>query len=391
VKTSLKARGRVVLVGGGISGLSIAVRLSQCGLPVIVLESGCLGSGASSKNQGWLYSGAWFAPRQPHLAQACYESLKQTIDFCDECLEPATPPMIFIISSAAKPDSLWTEAWKRVELPYQQMTIEQAVAETQIAAPLVRHAFRLPDRAIQTDVLLRFLTTKAEHQGVEVRTKTTVTRLLQEGNHVTGVVTSSGKEVLGDLVILAANGGGKELCPNPNSTMGQQAEFTRVGLKTHCLTARPRVAMSPYCIVDLNGFSHAPHGNESVFGSSRWVVVTDARDRTVIGDEIRRLRAMLSTVHPQFEGAPHQTLEWAGSTVQAMHVDQVEPGVAPMPTVIDHECEPPCVSNLLSVFPGRATLWPQLAEMTRVAVLNKFGLKHSKSTEAPWAVADRGA
>jgi len=64
---------RVVIVGGGISGLSIAVRLSQFGLSVTVLESGYLGDGTSSRNQGWLYSGAWFAPQQPSLARACHE------------------------------------------------------------------------------------------------------------------------------------------------------------------------------------------------------------------------------------------------------------------------------------------------------------------------------
>jgi hypothetical protein len=58
--------------------------------------------------------------------------------------------------------------------------------------------------------------------------------------------------------------------------------------------------------------------------------------------------------------------------MQATHVDQVEPGIAPMPTVIDHECEPPRVTNLLSVFPGRATLWPRLAELARAAVLAKL-------------------
>ena len=42
--------------------------------------------------------------------------------------------------------------------------------------------------------------------------------------------------------------------------------------------------------------------------------------------------------------------------------EQIEPELTPMPTVIDHEHEAPQASNLLSVFPGRASLWPQLAE-----------------------------
>ena len=363
---------RIVIVGGGISGLSIAVRLSELSLPVTVLESGCLGAGSSTRNQGWLYSGAWFAPRQSSLARACYESLKQTIHTCHECLEPATPSMIYVISSPSTPVSDWTNAWDKAEIPYQRVSVDEALAETGIAASLVRHAFRLPDRAIQTDVLLAFLTAKAEHQGVDVRPGTTVTRLSKGGNRVRGVVTSSGDEIPARLVILAANVGGADLWAAPIAETGFQSEFTKVRLKTHCLTVRPRLANSPFCIVDLEGFNHLPHANDSIFGSSRWLPVTDGHDRAVVAGETERLRKLLTTAYPQFRPQDHEMLDWAGSTMQAMHMDQVEPGIAPMPTVIDHETEPPRITNLLSVFPGRATLWPQLAELARVAVMGKL-------------------
>jgi glycerol-3-phosphate dehydrogenase len=363
---------RIVIVGGGFSGLAIAIRLAESGLPVSVLESGHLGDGSSTRNQGWLYSGAWFAPRQPSLARACYESLKQTIHACDECLEPATPPMIYVVSSPSSSVFTWTNAWEAAEIPYQRLSVGEALAETGIAPSLVQHAFRLPDRAIQTDVLLAFLTAKAEHHGVEVRTKTTVDRLSKAGDRVRGVVTSKGDEIPARLVVLAANVGGADLCPPPTARAGYQTEFTKVRLKTHCLNARPRMATSPYCIVDLDGFNHVPHANDSVFGSSRWLPVADGHDRAVVPAEIERLRTTLISAYPQIRPQDYEIIDWAGSTMQAMHVDQVEPGIAPMPTVIDHESEPPRVTNLLSVFPGRATLWPQLAELARAAIMAKL-------------------
>lgn len=378
---------RIVIVGGGISGLSIAVRLSQSGLPVTVLESGYLGDGASSRNQGWLYSGAWFAPRQLSLAIACYESFKQTVHLCDECLEPATASMIYLISSPATPVSYWTDAWGAAGIPYGGLSIEEAIAETGVAGPVVRHAFRLPDRAIQTDVLLAFLTAKAEHQGVEIRTRTSVSRLMKVGDEVRGVVTSTDTEIPARLVILAANVHGADLWPS-TTRAGYQTEFTRVCLKTHCLTVRPRVANSPYCIVDLEGFNQVPHADRSILGSSRWLAATDSRDRTLVPGEIDRLRRLLKSAHPQFDATQHEIIEWAGCTMQAMHSHQVEPGVAPMPTVIDHECEPPRVKNLLSVFPGRATLWPQLAELARIAVMDKIQSKNPRSAEASWVAAN---
>jgi len=52
--TSSHHANRVVIVGGGVAGLSIAVRLAQSGLPVTVLEASKLGHEASTRNQGWL-------------------------------------------------------------------------------------------------------------------------------------------------------------------------------------------------------------------------------------------------------------------------------------------------------------------------------------------------
>ncbi len=49
---------RIVIVGGGIAGLSTAVRLTQAGFPITVLEASRMGGGASTRNQGWLHSGA---------------------------------------------------------------------------------------------------------------------------------------------------------------------------------------------------------------------------------------------------------------------------------------------------------------------------------------------
>jgi glycerol-3-phosphate dehydrogenase len=376
---------RIVIVGGGISGLSIAVRLSQSGLPVTLLEAGALGQAASSKTQGWLYSGAWFAPRQPQLARLCHESLEQTIRFCPDCLEPATRPMIYVMTSPTTNPADWTNAWQACGLPYEKVPVNVVRDETEVPESTVRHAFRLPDRAIRSDALLQRLTAKAEYQGVDLRTESLVTALLKSGDQVHGVITARQEEIPARLVILAANVGGVGLWPK-TSTTGLQTEFTRVALKTHCLAIQPNLATTPFCLVDMDGLNHIPHGQASVFGTSRWIPVQDSRDQQAIGAELERLRTLVANLYPRCRFEEHQLDEWAGTTVQAMHVDQVEPGLAPMPTVIDHEREPPCLSNLLSVFPGRASLWPQLAEATRLVVLDKLKVESPPKAMPPWAI-----
>jgi len=80
-------KNRVLIIGGGIAGLSASVRLAQAGLPVTLFEESTLGHGASTRNQGWLHSGGWFAKENIHLASRCYKSLQQTIQCCPDCLE----------------------------------------------------------------------------------------------------------------------------------------------------------------------------------------------------------------------------------------------------------------------------------------------------------------
>ncbi|MFG0334623.1 MAG: FAD-dependent oxidoreductase, partial [Maioricimonas sp. JB049] len=58
---------RVVVVGGGFAGLSIAARLAQSALPVTLLEGAELGFEASTRNQGWLHSGGIFARDQTEM------------------------------------------------------------------------------------------------------------------------------------------------------------------------------------------------------------------------------------------------------------------------------------------------------------------------------------
>lgn len=382
---SKHAARRIVIVGGGVAGLSIAVRLSQSGLAVMVLEGGSLGQDASTKNQGWLYSGAWFAAQQPDLARLCYESLRQTIKFCPECIEPAAPPMIFVMSSRKTLAARWTNAWNEAEIPYQQISPSVAATETGIVDSMVHDAYRLPDRAFRSDVLLESLTAKADHLGVEVRTECPVTAFIKTGDRIDGVVTERGEEITARLVVLAANAGGIGLWPD-DPKREEQPGFQRIALKTHCLSVRPGLAKIPFCVVDAEGFNHIPHSSVSVFGSNRWVPVFEVADQHVIVPEIDRMWRVLSQFYPHYRREGHDLREWAGVTVQAMRFDVIEPGLTPMPTVLDHEHQPPRASNLLSVFPGRASLWQQLAEATRRIVLEKLQDGIRETAVPPWSI-----
>lgn len=382
---------RVVIVGGGISGLSIAVRLVQAGIPVTLLEASELGFGASTRNQGWLYSGAWFAPYNPLLAAQCYRSLQQTLFFCPDCVEPDHSGMLYILADESSRSDQWTLAWTKAAIPFDPVPNETVLEELRHWNPDGLHkAWQLPDRAIRSDILLRRLMEVAERRGVEFRTGTAVAGLMKTNDRVQGVVTAGGEDIPAGLVILATGGESALWSEASEEEAGDQPSYQLVNLKTHLLGIQPRLGSMPFCVLDQGGFNHIPHATTSIFGANHWEVVSRSNEVAVEKAEIQRILDLIQKLLPDWNFSRDEILEWAGTTVQAMHLEQVEPGRATMPTVIDHETEPGGLKNLLSVFPGRASLWPQLAEMTLQVVTAKREMKTPQIANPPWVDGEPG-
>jgi glycine/D-amino acid oxidase-like deaminating enzyme len=380
---------RIIIVGGGFAGLSIAARLAQAGLPVTVLEASTLGCEASTRNQGWLHSGAVFAREDVALARLCHAALKQTLAFAPQCIEPGHDGMYYILSRPGSFPADWTSAWDAAGIPYRPVPRDDVpLALPGISHKELQHVFELPDRAFRPDTLLCLLGAAARNAGAEVRTGIPVMRLLHDGDSVDGVVTGTGEEVHGALVILAAGTMScGDLAGMHATTVGRQSSFTRVILKTHLVAVQPDVGRMPFCVLDRGGFNHLPHCRTSVFGSNHWYAVYDPSNLSVEPHETAPIWEEVQRYFPDLDRRTCTSIrEWSGTTVQAMHADQVVPGHAPLPTVIDHRNGIPTFENLLSVYPGRATLWPQLAEQTRTIVLDRLESRPMHVARPPWGV-----
>lgn len=377
---------RVVIVGGGVSGLSAAVRLVQAGLPVTLLEASELGSAASTRNQGWLHSGGFYAIQSTEYARLCQLSLQQTLEFCPACVEPQLPSMAYFFS---RPDTLvspWTRAWDAAGIPYREISAEGIFEELPgLADGTLQHAYELPDRVFRVEVLLTELSAAAQNAGVEILTETHVRQILHRDNQVQGVVTSRGEEIPARLVILAAGARGAELYRELiGDCAGSQSEMELVCLKRHLVALRHEIGRRPFCFVDADGFNHLPHPPSSVFGTEHWAPVRNPDDRTE-EEQVDAIRKRIRAFFPRQATDGSELTAWAGTIVQALRADQIEPGRMLWPAAIDHAACFKGPENLISIFPGRATLWCQLAQMTRQLVLEKLAMDTIGAALPPWA------
>lgn len=386
--TGTQTSRRILIVGGGVVGLSIASRLAESGLPVTILEAAHLGHGASSQNQGWLHSGAWFARVDRELARWCHESLQSTLRFHPDIVEPAIEPMAFLIS---KPDTLphpYLQAWREAEIPFSDWPLDDLFARLPgLDRSQVQHAYKMPDRAFRPDILLEYLAGQAQNAGAEILSGVRVDSLLIDHETVQGVVTTSGQELRARLVILAGNIDNLRLAPsNSNKEVPlDQPEFQPVILKTHLISVQEDLGRVPFCVLDAEGFSYLPHPPYSVFGFDRLRVVGNPDDREIVPGDIEALKSSLTRFFPGRDWSHSNMTQWAGATVQAMRCDQVLPGQAPLPILMNHFQTTPRVDNLYSAFPGRASLWPQLAEACRREVLEKLGARETSVDSPRWS------
>lgn len=378
----------VVIIGGGFSGLSIAALLANEGIPVTLLEAGDLGMQASTINQGWLYSGAWFAPQQQQLARICHQALSRTIRYCPDCLEPGHTGMLFGLTQDEELDR-WTSAWDAAEIPWKSVSTDQLATILPDSDVQLKGVFQLPDRSIKPQILLQQLADSATASGARIHTHARVTRLNCNEDLVTSVSTGRNEDIRASLVVIATGASESDLsrylvCSEPCTT----SLFTRVTLQTH-LIATPQQSAQPFCLPDVGGFNHLPHASRqdnrvSVFGMDRWKAISPLESFESDDHEIAAIQEHIRRLFPGLSLTGEGVSSWSGTTVQAMHAEQIQPGTVPLPTVIDHALEEPCLRNLLSVYPGRATLWNKLAEDTANIILRRVKPEQSRMTQPPW-------
>ena len=364
----MQSHDRILIVGGGLSGMATAWKLAAEGRDVLVLESSRPGSGASTRNEGWLHSGGWFARSSRELAEQCHLGLQDTVSQFPGCLEDDCRGMLYLISTAGDAVDRWIAAWEEAGIPFtgipESQTVER-VPELRDSASV--RGFLLPDRSARFDVLIRELHERALACGAEVRLRSHVARLLIDDDSVTGVELADGERLAAGTVVLAGNARGMDLLRQVTPDFpGSQPSCQCVSMRTHLLALPHATQRDAFCMPDESGLHHLPHGDQSIFGLSRWQPVADLADESADRHEQEALRERVFEALDIAPPGDRVLDQWAGVTVHAMRPEQVVPGEAPLPVVVDYSTESPSLRNLFGIFPGRATLWNSVASQVQL-------------------------
>ena len=211
----------VIVVGGGVTGTSIAWRLAQAGHHVLLLERRGICAGASGRNAGntGASSGMHTAPstvRALHtITSANLQLLKSLHDELDKDFELRLPGSMDVLMTpeqmAHAKETVITkhEAGSDVEL----LDRETARSIMPSLSPRILGATYSRDRGhLWPFALVTGMADAAARAGAEIRIGARVERLARSGDRVTGVVVNGETIHTGD-VVLATNAWTPQLLP----------------------------------------------------------------------------------------------------------------------------------------------------------------------------------
>ena len=197
----------VVIVGGGVIGLSIAWRLARRGEPVLVLERDTVGRAASRVAAGMLAAAAEVGFEEPELYGLCRDALREWPAYADALERESGQPLDYrsFGTLVVADDRDAAEALRRgyrfqeqQGYPVAWLSGAEALEREPMLSPRIVAAVSVPeDHAIDNRALLSALTTAIEKAGGEIREGIRVDRFDSDRQTpmVEAVMVASGERI----------------------------------------------------------------------------------------------------------------------------------------------------------------------------------------------------
>lgn len=200
---------RVVVIGGGATGVGILRDLSLRGIPALLLEQGDLAHGTSSRFHGLLHSGGRYAVKDEKAAQECIEENEILKRIAPHCIEDTSGWFVYLQGDDPDYLQLWLQGCAQAGIPVKEVPLKEAFQLEPLLSRQASRVFEVPDATVDGFKLLWANVRSAEKYGGKYRTYCKVQSLWLEEGQIKGVyaedlITGETLQVRSKIVVNAA-------------------------------------------------------------------------------------------------------------------------------------------------------------------------------------------
>ena len=363
---------RVVVIGGGATGIGILRDLSMRGVSAVLLEQGGLAHGTSSRFHGLLHSGARYAVNDIPAAKECIEENALLRRIGHHCVEETEG--FFVRTQDDDPAYVkpWIAACTEAGIAVSGVDVKEALRQEPSLAPGIKEVYRVPDSSVDGFRLVWHNSVSASRYGGVVRTYHAVKGIVTQNGAVTGVevLNTLKKEsyiLACDYVINAAGPWVGEIAHLAGLDVDVTPDRGTLVVFNHRFTSRVvnRLRKSG------DGDIFVPHGSVTILGTTSGKAKHPA-DTAPRAEEVQRLLELGEPLFPKvwnyrilraFAGnrplyTPPNSDAGRGASRNFIIVDHKEDGL----------------DGMASIFGGKLTTYRLMAEKMTDLVCHRLGV-----------------
>jgi len=363
---------RVVVIGGGATGIGILRDLSMRGVNAVLLEQGGLAHGTSSRFHGLLHSGARYAVGDIPAARECIEenAILRRIGY--HCVEETEG--FFVRTEEDDPAYVkpWIEACAEAGIAVSQVEVKEALQLEPSLSPDIKEVYRVPDSSVDGFRLLWHNAVSARRYGGSVRTYHVVKGIQTRGGAVTGVevydtLKKESYTLACDYVVNAAGPWVGEIAHLAGLDVDVTPDRGTLVVFNHRFTSRVvnRLHKSG------DGDIFVPHGSVIILGTTS-AKAKHPSDTTPRAEEVLHLLTLGEPLFPAIW--QYRILRaFAGNRPLYTPPDS-DPGRGASRNfiIVDHKQDG--LSGMASIFGGKLTTYRLMAEKMTDLVCDKLGV-----------------
>lgn len=350
---------RVVVIGGGATGIGILRDLSMRGIPAVLLEQGGLAHGTSSRFHGLLHSGARYVVSDNDAARECIEENTILRRIGKQCVEETEG--FFALTPQDDPDYVtpWLEGCAKAGISADALEVREALRLEPNLAPDISRVYRVPDSCVDGFRLVWHNAMSARAYGGEVLTYHTVTGIEHQNGAISGVHARN--NVSGETLffpcefVVNATGSWSGIIARMAGLDVQVApDRGTLVVFNHRFTSRVINRLHK----SSDGDIFVPHGSITILGTTS--TPTDSPSNTTpTTEEILRLLDIGKPLFPQLEG--YRILRAFAGT-RPLYSPNAGAGRTASRNfhIVDHQTEG--LRGMASIFGGKLTTYRLMAE-----------------------------